>query len=244
MKLLLMFGMLWGGLYLASRKAPQPTVNDLAPTFFETEDTVPTKQQYNLVKPSQSALISDGSANKVKYLTVGDTVPDILLYNVDNPSTITPLNTVTSELTILDFWSSYCVPCMQAFPKMDSLQREFKKSLSIFLVTCDGDVEDLRVSAKKTLDRMEAQWKTKLLPESVYIDTATVPLFFPQVSVPHYIWLDKNKKIIAVTNSEDVNAANIGRLLAGDSLSLVVKPSTTRAGKGKPIQKHIASLPK
>jgi len=220
MKLVILFGMLWGGLYLASRKAPQPTLNDLAPTFLETEDTVPGKQQYNLVKPNQSALISEGSANIVKPLTVGDIVPDITFSNLINyPGNSAKLSDFKGKLVILDFWATWCTSCIASFPKVQELQKEFNEQLQILLVTSTlhGDDEN-KVNA--LLQKLRNKNRALHLP--IAIDDYTSELF-PRQSVPHYAWINEDGKVLAITGSLEVTKENIAKALEGKPLNLALR---------------------
>lgn len=220
MKLLLMFGMLWGGLYLASRKAPQPTVNDLAPTFFETEDTVPAKQQYNLIKPSQSALIYNGSTDIIKPLTVGDIVPDIAFSNlINHPGKSAKLSDFKGKMVILDFWATWCTSCIASFPKVQELQREFKEQLQILLVTSTQHGDD-ETKVNTLLQKLRNKNRTLQLP--IIIDDYTSELF-PRQSVPHYAWINGQGKVIAITGSMELTRENISKALEGKPLNLAVR---------------------
>ena len=42
------------------------------------------------------------------------------------------------DFIILDFWATWCGPCLTAFPKMSDLQKTFKGKLKIIAVTDEG----------------------------------------------------------------------------------------------------------
>ena len=44
------------------------------------------------------------------------------------------LGDFAGKYIILDFWNQGCVPCIAAFPEIDSLQKHFKDKLQIILV--------------------------------------------------------------------------------------------------------------
>jgi len=72
----------------------------------------------------------------VKQLTIGDTVPAFVLNNTiihfNNDSA--KLSTISSKLLILDFWATWCTSCLQGFPKLETLQQQFKQDLQVVLV--------------------------------------------------------------------------------------------------------------
>ncbi|MFD2919862.1 TlpA family protein disulfide reductase [Terrimonas rubra] len=176
------------------------------------------------------------------FLTVGDTVPDIALYNIVSPQSITRLKDIKRRITILAFWSATGIPSLQELPKVDSIRRRFEKSVRVLLVTRDGSLAHVREEAAEVIRRIEAYTEKKLPLTAVYIDTASTALFFNKVTEPHYIWLDRNKKIIAITDGDALTAGNMIALLSGKTLDLAVKPAT--GATGEPVQKHKAVLPR
>lgn len=177
-----------------------------------------------------------------RFLTVGDTVPDMALYNIVSPGNITRLKDIKRRITILAFWSATGTPSLQQLPRVDSIRRRFEKSVRVLLVTRNGSLTHVREEAVEVIRRIEGYTEKKMPLTAVYIDTAATALFFDQVTEPHYIWLDRNKKIIAITGGEALTADNITALLSGKTLNLAVKPAIHTAGEA--IQKHKAVLPK
>src|SRR5688572_7574854 len=61
-----------------------------------------------------------------KGLQVGNKMPDIPLGVVINNKTgKTRFSEFKGKLLILDFWDTYCSSCIEGFPKMVQLQKEF-----------------------------------------------------------------------------------------------------------------------
>jgi hypothetical protein len=50
-------------------------------------------------------------------------------------------------------------------------------------------------------------------------------LFFFKM-IPHYVWIDPGRVILAITSSADLTDANVGLMLQGRKLSLPVKQDT------------------
>ena len=86
-------------------------------------------------------ILSGAQSPPIKALTIGDTVPDITITNVYNyPASTIHLSDLKGKLVILDFWSTWCGACIEAFPKMEKLQKEFGDQLQVILVnTYEGD---------------------------------------------------------------------------------------------------------
>lgn len=59
-------------------------------------------------------------------INIGDHIPDIAITNLINyPTSTARIADFKGKLLILDFWATWCSPCIAMIPKMDSLQKEF-----------------------------------------------------------------------------------------------------------------------
>ena len=73
--------------------------------------------------------ISNAQANNnIKPLHIGDAIPaGIQLTGITNfPVSKIQLSDYNSKLLILDFWATWCSSCIQQFPKINALAKEFE----------------------------------------------------------------------------------------------------------------------
>ncbi|MBZ4190448.1 TlpA family protein disulfide reductase [Niabella beijingensis] len=175
------------------------------------------------------------------YLTIGDTVPDITLYPTACATDSFKLSSLKARLVLLDVWSTTCVPCIRQFPKLDSLQQEFKGALQLLLVTINGNAKEA-AHAEAVLHQLEAGRGKKLLLPSVSLTRQATSLFFFQVNTPHYIWLDANRRIIAATGAEAVTAATIKALLDGRPVTMQMKPTYIPLDTLPPVKNRTVQL--
>src|SRR6185437_525551 len=83
--------------------------------------------------------------SSIRRLSVGDAVPDIVFGNMVNYHSKTArLSDFGNKLIILDFWATWCTSCLQHFPLLDSLQKEFAGKLQVIII-----------NAKNTGDKKE-----------------------------------------------------------------------------------------
>jgi thiol-disulfide isomerase/thioredoxin len=134
----------------------------------------------------------------------GDAVASFTFSKVLNhTSTSSSLNNLKAAITIIDFFGTWCVPCIKALPHLTDLQTKYKNKISIVLVS------------NETTARL-----TKFI-------TARAPFAFPVVaddenkftalfqppSYPYTVVLDKEGKIISITDAASLNENDINKWL-------------------------------
>jgi thiol-disulfide isomerase/thioredoxin len=161
--------------------------------------------------------------SSIRPLQIGDTVPDISLGKMLNyKKTEARLSDFRGRYLILDFWDTHCGTCIAQFPRMEALQEKFKDSISIIPVCFDVNREEMAVE--------EFIRKRKGTPSEMKLPTAVQPLrnseftaWFPFMSLPHEIWIDKNGVIRAITGHKYVYEDNIRAFFSGEPIVLTQK---------------------
>lgn len=153
-----------------------------------------------------SQCISQGGGNEA--ITVGDILPDIEIKNVINYKTvIINISDFKGKLLILDFWATWCSPCISSFKKIDSLQKQFGDKLQILPVSYEKK-DNVAIFLKRM------QNVIGLLPATVTEDVELGKLF-KHTTLPHYVWIDGNRKVIAISEGEDLTEKNISAVIKG-----------------------------
>src|SRR5690606_17692164 len=89
---------------------------------------------------------------------------------------------------ILDFWNTVCASCLKAFPKVDSLRREYGDRIQILAVS--------RSDYQKTTDFFDTHPNVHR-PEIPFITADTVLAnLFPHAGDPYHVWIDPNGTIV------------------------------------------------
>ncbi|MDE3182836.1 MAG: TlpA family protein disulfide reductase, partial [Bacteroidota bacterium] len=150
-------------------------------------------------------------AQTVKALKIGDALPAMPAGTIINYSASSAtLADFKNELVILDFWSTWCVPCIKAMPGFEELQQQFKGKVQFVLAT---------PQEKETI-RKFLQKKNVGLP--CFVEDKELSKYFPHNSVPHEVWI-KEGRVVAVTYAEEVSEENIRKVLEGRKINLVEK---------------------
>lgn len=160
---------------------------------------------------------SGADGQLIKPLKVGDSIPeslwDLPINIVNGPSKSDSFKLrqfLNKKLIIIDFWATWCSPCIRSIQKLDSLQPIFKDNLAVFATSYE-DRDRVNAFLKKQGIKLFSGTKTEYLKQ-----------YFPHKMIPHQVWI-KNGKIIAITDGSDATGENIQRALTDDSFKLATK---------------------
>ena len=82
-------------------------------------------------------------------ISVGDTVPSFKARSIDGNNNVT-VNEYRGKVVLIDFWASWCPPCLKSFPLYDELRREIGTTdFEILAINVDENTDD----AKKFLSK-------------------------------------------------------------------------------------------
>lgn len=141
-----------------------------------------------------------------KELKKGDTIPDYIfdkvIFHKENQL---KLSDYRGGLLILDFWASWCAPCVASFPKLDSLDNAFGDQLTVLPVTYQKKDE-----VEKLFTRLP---KLKEIRKPIIYEDQFLRFILPHQSLPHYVWISPEGTFLAVIGNEQMNYENIQKYL-------------------------------
>lgn len=152
---------------------------------------------------------------------IGETMPDVILPNIYNHSLKKGrFSGLQKDLTIIDFWATWCGACIGTFDKMEALQHKFAQRVQILMVNASPTEDNKKLEAffQKRKERTG-----KIFTLAFSIQDTVLSHLFPFKVIPHYVWLDRERKVVAITESEAVTAANIEAFLRGKPPELAFK---------------------
>lgn len=140
------------------------------------------------------AFIANSAFAQNAMLTVGQTAPEIALSKIDGrPFSLDSLKT---SLVLIDFWATWCAPCVEEQPALKALYKKFAPAVR------DGKFEIIGVS----LDKDKSSWQkmvTRLKVNWTQISDlrfwkSPVAKDYGIEELPFNVLIDEQKKILAI----------------------------------------------
>ena len=117
-------------------------------------------------KPLQNDVISRLKRREKHYKILGETAPE--LQDVDKwfPGQMKTLASLRGKVVLLDFWATWCVPCIEAFPSLIEWHQTYKnEGFEVLGVTrYYRQAEGFRVDEETELDYLERFRRAERLP--------------------------------------------------------------------------------
>ncbi|MBC8084111.1 MAG: DUF3738 domain-containing protein [Hymenobacter sp.] len=148
-------------------------------------------------------------------LRVGDQLPDFVLPRVvnGNAPTFAPAD-AKEKVLVLEFWGTYCSPCIPALQRLDALQQRYPADLQVVGISTDSEARLQKFLAKRPLTVPLA---------SAPDDKQDINLLFPHRIISHTVVVDRNRRVVAITSPGQFTEAALREVVAGKTISLKLK---------------------
>lgn len=154
---------------------------------------------------------------KIQSLKVGDRVPDILISKIIRDDKINAkISEFKNQLLILDFFDTFCGSCIDALPKLDSLQKQFGKKIKILPVSYQSE------NVMKTFFSQNKFLIGRKVELPCIVEDRILGSYFKHKLISHEVWIDKGI-VKAITGTDYVIAKNIQDVLDGRNINWPVK---------------------
>lgn len=121
---------------------------------------------------------------------------------------------------IIDFWASWCLPCLRNMPVLDSLYRDKKADLQVIMMNASSS-KDGYLKERKFIREYLLQHPAFITP--IVLKNDVFRQYFGFTIVPHYVWIGADGIVKAITDHTDLTSVNISRLISGEKMELTVK---------------------
>lgn len=146
----------------------------------------PTPQKQQPLNPKEQTEI-----DSIKLLTVGDVVDDFTLQGLDGQVRLYDTKT---PYILIDFWATWCGPCMREFPNVYEAAKQNSELVSVFAISLDVNEKTWAEFAKQH----SAPYFRHGFCGSTGFQAKKMNKMFGVKAIPANVLLDANRRIIAI----------------------------------------------
>lgn len=155
--------------------------------------------------------------NAQKGYQAGDIVNDLPIKKLLNSTAASSsLANLRSTITIIDFFGTWCAPCLRALPELEAYKKRFSKDISILLVSIEAESKLVKFIGNK---------QPFAFPMLVDEDKVFTDAFKPP-SYPYTVVLDKDLKVLSITNAADLSESMLEKFIEEGKKVMESKPTT------------------
>lgn len=142
----------------------------------------------------------------------GNEVPDFKLELVNTSQKSVTLGELKGKVVWLEFWATWCGPCISVMPHLVNLQQKYKDRLQVIAISNEPE------------KRIEQFLEAKPFHLSFAIDTADLMRkYFPYQLIPHSVLISADGKLINSTSPEKITSQVLDSLFNGQEVHLEKK---------------------
>lgn len=155
-----------------------------------------------LALTAQSPESANGTAASVKD---AGPVPAFVFRSLDDSSYISHAD-LMGTVYLVDFWATWCPPCVEALPEMEKIYEEFHPR-GFQIVSLSFDISDERIRLFRS-KRFRMPWLHGRL-EGGFGDIVSIS--FQLENIPHYVLVGRDGRILA--QGDDLHGERLRALL-------------------------------
>ncbi|MCR9014529.1 redoxin domain-containing protein [Aquiflexum gelatinilyticum] len=118
----------------------------------------------------------------------------------------------SEKIILIDFWATWCGPCIAGMPHLESLQKTFSSELLVLAVSDESPERIKKFMVNRPFGFSFVSDKEKNLQK-----------YFPHRIIPHTVLIDKYGEVIAITSPDQITEKTIRDLLDGEKPIMPLK---------------------
>jgi uncharacterized protein (TIGR03435 family) len=150
-------------------------------------------------------------ATQAQELAPQDQLPDMPLPRTLD-GTISKTSDYKGKLLVIDFWATWCSPCISAMKELEGYKKELGGKLEVIAISDEPE------------ERLRKFMKARPTTLTIASDTAgSFRKYFPHRTIPHTVLIGPEGKVYAITNSDNITLDVLKVALKGVNLNLPYK---------------------
>jgi thiol-disulfide isomerase/thioredoxin len=141
-------------------------------------------------------------------IKVGDIAPNILSTDINGQEF--NLEELRGSIVLIDFWGSWCGPCIKEAPEIVSIHEEFSP-LGLQVVSVAVEKNDK--NWKKAAEKLGYRWEHQLVEISQYVRFNKIASDYKVTDIPSVFLLDKQGQVLVSGGSAAEIEAKLKTLL-------------------------------
>jgi len=130
---------------------------------------------------------------------MGDAAPDFETTLVDG--TPFKLSNLKGGYVLLDFWGSWCPPCLKESPQLVALHKKYSDKLTIVSIALEKDQN----SWKKVVSKYEYTWKNQIVNQNRFVMLSEIARKYGVTEIPAKFLISPDGKLIGNYSFEQID---------------------------------------
>lgn len=158
--------------------------------------------------------------------SVGEKAPRVLFRECLNHPRLNP-DFFKGKYLVLDFWATWCGPCIASFPHLDSLSKRYSSDNVIFAIISSEKKEKINkflgkrnINAYHLLDSITTDSKKRTIINDLYGITAQN---FGVKAIPHTVIIDQENNIVWKGIASALTESDLADIINGNSKEVMKK---------------------
>lgn len=119
------------------------------------------------------------------------------------------LEAFKGKIIVLDFWATWCGPCIADMPKQREVLKNYSKEIEVVRISSEKE-EQMQLFSKSKKNHLGNELTT-------IISDLVLNKCFPHEYIPHLVWIDKDGEILGFTTADSFTKINIDKIISGEN---------------------------
>lgn len=135
----------------------------------------------------------------------GEMAPEFETTLVDGTSF--KLSNLQGKYVLLDFWGSWCTPCIKESPRLVEIHKKYSNKITIVTVALEKNDK----TWKKAADKLGYTWKNQIVHQNKFVLMSAVARKYGVTEIPAKFLISPDGKLIGRLSFEEIESLLIKR---------------------------------